>query len=455
METITIYHTNDLHSHFENWPRISHYLNEQAAQQKQAYIFDIGDAMDRVHPLSEATAGQANIAALNEVPYQAVTIGNNEGIGNSKIELNQLYQEAQFDVILSNLYDHDTGRMPNWVKPYDILITESGFRIGICALTASFPETYGPNGWDVLLPDEVLPALIAELTPQVDTILLLSHLGFREDQRIAKAYPEIAVILGAHTHHLLPEGFWVNQTLLAAAGKFGQYIGEITLSIEAHQIIKKTAVVQEVALLPAREAENEQINHYQLQGEQLLSSQKVANLQTDYPLHWSGESALVKLGLKAMKAYTKTEVAILSAGLFLRPLSAGIVTRKELHELLPHPMRPTRVTLTGANIDRMIREMEKNRHYLRQFPVKGMGFRGKVFGEICYDGISYEAATKTVYWQGKPLDFKKEYTFSTVDHYIYLPFFPTIEICGKTEVLFPYFFRDIYGMYLRKNYPID
>lgn len=455
METVKLYHTNDLHSHFENWPRISRYLNEQAARQTQSYIFDIGDAMDRVHPLSEATAGKANITALNEVPYQAVTIGNNEGIGNSKIELNQLYQEAQFDVILSNLYDDVTGTMPAWVKPYDILTTESGFKIGVCALTASFPDTYGPNGWDVRLPDEVLPTLLAKLAPQVDTIILLSHLGFREDQRIAAAYPKIEIILGAHTHHLLPEGFWVNETLLAAAGKFGQYIGEITLLIEDNKIIEKTALVQEVALLPASEAETEQINDYRQQGQELLMDQKVANLPVDYPLHWIGQSELVKLGLKAMKAYTKTDVAILSTGLFLRPLSAGLVTRKDIHELLPHPMRPTRVTLTGENIYRMIREMEKNRHYLRNFPIKGMGFRGKVFGEICYDGIMYDGQTQTVYWQGEPLDFEKKYTFSTVDHYIYVPFFPTIEICGENEVLFPYFFRDIYAMYLRNNYPIE
>lgn len=40
--------------------------------------------MDRWHPLSEATNGQENILLMNEVGYDAATIGNNEGVGNSK-----------------------------------------------------------------------------------------------------------------------------------------------------------------------------------------------------------------------------------------------------------------------------------------------------------------------------------------------------------------------------------
>ncbi len=80
---ITILHTNDLHSHFENWPKIRRYL----LTERQRYIaaghtvltFDIGDAMDRAHPLTEATNGQRNVSLMNEIGYDAVTIGNNEG----------------------------------------------------------------------------------------------------------------------------------------------------------------------------------------------------------------------------------------------------------------------------------------------------------------------------------------------------------------------------------------
>ena len=82
--TIHIYHTNDVHSHFENWPQINHFLSQrkqQAADNGEAcFLFDIGDHIDRSHPFTEGTEGKGNNELLNEAGYDAVTIGNNEGI---------------------------------------------------------------------------------------------------------------------------------------------------------------------------------------------------------------------------------------------------------------------------------------------------------------------------------------------------------------------------------------
>ncbi|GMA53838.1 hypothetical protein GCM10025857_51950 [Alicyclobacillus contaminans] len=64
---------------------------------------------------------------------------------------------------------------------------------------------------------------------KVDILVLLSHLGINEDRQIAKELPEFDVIIGSHTHHLFPNGEQVGNTLLAAAGRFGEYVGEVTL----------------------------------------------------------------------------------------------------------------------------------------------------------------------------------------------------------------------------------
>lgn len=49
-ETIHLMHTNDMHSHFENWPRIQRFLLEKQRNYTQSYTFDIGDAIDRLNP---------------------------------------------------------------------------------------------------------------------------------------------------------------------------------------------------------------------------------------------------------------------------------------------------------------------------------------------------------------------------------------------------------------------
>lgn len=460
MERVHIYHTNDLHSHFENWPRIEAYLaQQQKAHQEQkenVFTFDIGDACDRVHPLTEATDGQANIQLLNEGHYDAVTVGNNEGIGNSKKQLNQLYTKANFDVVLANLADIRTGEAPDWALPFKIYETKDGFRFGVFGLTAPFPTSYVPNGWQVSEPDSIIPEMLELLTPLVDAVILLSHLGIMEDRRIAEMYPMIDLIIGSHTHHLLPDGEIVRQTLITAAGKFGMYVGHIELEIDDFKrltVIKASVI--ETAKLPVASHEAERIKEYEIEGHRLLKTQKVAYLPNNLPVDWFASSPLVEMGLKSVKDYAKTEVSILNAGLFMKGLTAGLVSKDDLHTLLPHPMRVMRCTLSGANIARMILEMEKNRGYLKSFPIKGMGFRGKLFGEICYDGIEYDVTTRSIKWLGEPLDEYKEYTFATVDHFLYIPYFPTIEICGVNEVIFPYFIRNVFGQYLTRNYPIE
>ena len=117
LETIHLYHTNDVHSHFDSWPQISRFLRSAREKHKAGneacYLFDIGDHVDRSHPFTEGTIGKGNIALLNHAGYDAVTIGNNEGITMSKKALTNLYEGADFDVILCNLKETDGSHLQN------------------------------------------------------------------------------------------------------------------------------------------------------------------------------------------------------------------------------------------------------------------------------------------------------------------------------------------------------
>ena len=81
--------------------------------------------------------------------------------------------------------------------------------------------------------EAVLPQLITEVAPQCDVLILLSHLGIDTDFMIAANYPEIQVILGSHTHHLFKDGEKLIMCNQQPAGKYGQYIGEVHLFVDA------------------------------------------------------------------------------------------------------------------------------------------------------------------------------------------------------------------------------
>lgn len=458
IEKVTILHTNDMHSHFENWPKIKRYLVSQKKSLEQAgsevLTFDIGDAMDRVHPLSEATDGKANVEMLNEIHYDGVTIGNNEGLGNTKSQLEALYEHKNFDVILGNLMDIDSGTLPSFAIKSKIIITDKGTRIAVLGLTAPFILTYPLEGWLPFDVFEVIPELLKELEGKYDVLVLLSHLGLNTDEKIAEHFPEFDVIIGSHTHHLLEHGKRVNHSLLAAAGKYGQYIGKIDLEIKDNQIVSSQARVTVTEHLPEKLEDQQQVDDYMKLGESLLSQQMVAKVNRPFSVDFERDNSLIKLGLSAIKETAHTDAAILNTGLFLDGLDEGIVNRNQLHKMLPHAMHLMQVELNGVDLIRLVREIEKNRAFLRKFPLKGMGFRGKIFGEIEYDGIEYNKNTKEVRFHGSSIDLYRQYTIATLDHYLFIPFFPTIEIAGKNKLMYNMFFRDVFGEYLKKHYPI-
>lgn len=457
-EKITILHTNDVHSHLENWPKIRRYLIEKRKnlqlEGNHVLIFDLGDAMDRVHPLTEATNGKANVELMNTINYDAVTIGNNEGIGNSHEQLDNLYRNANFPVILDNIKNQDSGCLPSWVKTSKIFETSFGTKIGVLACTAPFPATYEMNRWYAEKVESVLPKLLADLRDKADVIILLSHLGIDVDRALAKRFKEINIILGSHTHHLLVNGEVVNKTLICAAGKWGQYVGRVDLECNNNELLKSSASVTEVAKLPEFNGDLREINNYQQKGEKMLDSKKVALLPKDYLGIQKEWSPLMQASLKAVEGATGTKIAILNGGLFLGDLHQGIISKKDLHRILPHPMRVINIRLNGYNLWRLIREMEKNRNHLRNTIVKGNGFRGKVFGEIVYDGIKYDSLSKNALIHERMIDPGADYEIATVDNFVYCPFFPTLEIAGHVDYLGDRFLRDIVGDYFGEKFPV-
>ncbi|UQS82486.1 metallophosphatase [Bombilactobacillus folatiphilus] len=456
-EQIQLLHTNDLHSHFENFPRIERFIKHRRQVNQEAnvqtFLFDVGDATDRQHPLTETTQAQANIQWMNRLNYDAVTIGNSEGLYYSHNVLEHMYDTAKFDVIVGNL--KETNQMlPHFAKEYRIITTAKQTKIGLLGLTAPYTSAYPLADWRIEEVAQVLPTLIVELAPQVDVLVLLSHLGLSMDRILAKTYPQLDIIIGAHTHHLLPQGELVNQTLLTAAGKYGQHVGMINLQLQDHQLITKSARTIQTATLPEHAADQRVITTYEREGRQLLQQQKLAWLPTTLTKNPFTSCAAINMALQALKEITHSSAAMLSSGLFLTDLQAGLVTADTLHQQLPHAVHIMITKLKGQDFWRFVMEVEKNRGFLRNFPQKGMGFRGKIFGEIVFSGVQVDHKLQQVFYNGQLVQSDRIYQIALLDHYSFIPFFPTLQIVGQNRILYPEFFRETLGRYLTKKYPL-
>ena len=453
MEKIRILHTNDLHSHFEHFPKIGRYL--RAAQKDksvdQVFTFDAGDFMDRSHPLTDATYGQANIKLMNSFHYDAITIGNNEGISNSHCVVEKLFDHANFPVILANLREED-GSMPHWAVQDKILLTKKGTRIGLIGLTAAYPLSYEPNHWHVKMLKETMDGVLPKMKGQYDVLILITHIGLNMDTFLARKYPQIDLIVGGHSHDLLPHGKKVKNVWITQTGKWGNYVGDTYMEIDDnHHVQKITPHVEPTSLMKSKPDDEETILGYRQKGKEILSHELVADLPEKYD---NDREAALQVSMDAIANFAGTKLAMLSSGLFLTPFKKGILTKYDLQRALPHSMHVVRSTLKGSDLWRLIMEIEKNRHFLDQFPLQGMSFRGKIFGQMYYKGIKFDPMSRVVFVNGKEVDPYQEYQIAVLDHYVLVPFFPTLAIVGDNDFLFPQFLREVIGDYLAKKYPL-
>lgn len=446
-EMIHIYHTNDLHSHLEHWPSIHKLVTERRRWHEEegdeVFVFDIGDHMDRWHPLSDATRGKANCRLLNEAGYDAGTIGNNEGITLPFEDLDSMYLEKEFEMLVANLFNQD-GSRPVWAKPYHVYISKKGTRIGVIGVTVNFGRFYEQLGWKVTDPMEEIENCVDELKKQSDVIILLSHLGIHDDERIAEQFPEIDVILGGHTHHILHEGKEVGSSLLAGAGKFGYYTGHVTvkLDVDSKRILQKTALLYDMNEAGQAEDEKEMAAAYYMEGRELMG-EPVANLPAELTADPMQHTELARLLVQALREWCDADCAFMNAGMILKGLKQGDVTRFDLLEICPHPINPCTINMSGAELKEVL--LQTRDESWPHLQIKGLGFRGTVMGVMEYDGIEFrqKGNVQQVFINGELIDAKKQYLLAIPDMFTFGRFFPEIQRAEEKRYWLPEFLRNL------------
>jgi 5'-nucleotidase len=399
--------------------------------------------MDRWHPLSDATRGQANCRLLNEAGYDAATIGNNEGITLPFEDLDTMYLEKEFEMLVANLYKQD-GSRPEWAKPYHVYISKKGTRIGVIGVTVNFGRFYEQLGWKMTDPIEEIKNGVEELKGRSDIIILLSHLGIHEDELIAAQFPEINVILGGHTHHILHEGKEVGSSLLAGAGKFGYYTGHVSLKLdqETKQILEKKAVLYDMNEEDQAEDEKAMAESYYMEGKKLLG-ETVATLSEEMKADPLQHSDLSKLLTQALREWCDADCAFMNAGMILTGLKQGDVTKFDLLEICPHPINPCTIRMSGAELKEVLLQTRDEKWPHLQ--IKGLGFRGTVMGVMEYDGVQFrkKANVQQVFINGQLIDLKKQYVLAIPDMFTFGRFFPEIQRAEEKHYWLPEFLRNL------------
>ncbi|MGY0468819.1 bifunctional metallophosphatase/5'-nucleotidase [Staphylococcus xylosus] len=430
---LTIYHTNDIHSHLHEYARITEYMTQNRPKLMHHSLYlDIGDHVDLSAPVTEATMGIKNVELLNAAHCDIATIGNNEGMTISHDALNTLYDNATFDVTCANVFD-EQGQLPRNMSSSFIKVID-GVRILFIAATAPFTPFYRALDWIVTNPLEAIKDEIKANEGAYDLLVIMSHVGVFFDEKLCQEIPKIDLILGSHTHHYFENGEINNGVLMAAAGKYGHFLGEVTLEIENNSIIKKQAILHPLDKLPEVET------HFDEEGKMLLND-SVIDHPISLPRRTDTITQTAHILAESVFEFTNADCTIINAGLIVNGVEAERLTEYDIHQMLPHPINAVRIRLSGQELKNVIIKSQKQ-EYLNEH-AQGLGFRGNIFGGYILYNLGFIESESRYFINGEVINDDETYILGTIDMYTFGRYFPTLKD-QSIDYLMPEFLRDIF-----------
>lgn len=223
---INIIHINDHHSHLEaekmdlilagkktkvtvgGIGRVAAKIKELRSQETNPLVLHAGDAITGTLYYTLFN-GVVDAEAMNEIGFDAFTLGNHEFDGGNQV-LEKFLNNLKVPVISSNVVPDKGSILEKKWTPY-IIKEINGEKIGIIGLDIVGKTKDSSNpGKDIKFVDEVatVQKYTDELTKKgVNKIVLLSHFGYDNNVELAKKVSGVDIIVSGDTHYLLDKSF--------------------------------------------------------------------------------------------------------------------------------------------------------------------------------------------------------------------------------------------------------
>lgn len=382
--TLTVLHTDDLHGHVEpvkvgkgmygGYAKHVALIRQISESEPNPIVLSGGDTFQGTMYF-KVYEGLADGAFMNLMGYQAMAVGNHEFDLGPK-PLGAFARSVRFPLLAANLDVSADPDLKDVIKRSAVLIV-GGQRIGLVgAVTPELPEVSSPG------PTVKTLDLMSNLQREVDQfsaqginkVILLSHLGYELEKKVASTVRGIDVIVGGHSHTLLgafdnpdfppSEGPYPtvvqnpggNRTLLVASWEWGKVLGHLQVDFDAKGAVtawRGNPIVVDASVPNDPLAESLLAA---LRMPILAASRKVvANSVTGVPndegrLRESAMGDLVADSVFEACAAAKPDFAFVNSGGVRAPLPSGEITYDKLVEVQPFGNTLIVMELTGAEV---------------------------------------------------------------------------------------------------------
>ena len=298
--------------------------------------------------------GRAFARALELLDYDALCIGNHE-FDHGVERLARLLAEVALPAVLANFESKEGTLDPPAYRVFERV----GLAIAVVGLVSEdTPHITHPSarGCTFEEPGRALTRLRKELEGDVDWILPLTHLGVDGDRALARAHPDLDLIVGGHSHTVLAEGMREGSTLIVQAGSKGSAVGRVDVWFDGGgEVLEMKAQLVDLYHDPEVRDANAVLDariNGMLERTANEMSEEVGRLEgalrrAERPLVSSTAGNFIT---DAVRAHTGADFALHNRGGIRTNLYAGVVTRRDVFDFAPFSNHLVVLTLSLIHI---------------------------------------------------------------------------------------------------------
>ena len=447
MKKITIWHTNDVHSQFEDFSAIVQHLRTHRNKEKD-FLLDAGDFCDQKSVMINGTHGVGGIELLKAADYDAMAIGNNEFFAG--IEYLEEMANQNFPLLSANLFGLNKENIPG-VLPY-IILSRNELRVLVIGISPYWGENSESTaftdmcGIKLFEPIVFIQDILEREKTNFDISILLSHGGIKKDRLIAQETVGLDCIIGGHSHTEMDAAECVNGTWIHHSGCWAKYLGKLTLEVD-DQFHVLSACGESIIVDKEKDSTIESVIAQQTEIAIAELSKVLYVLPQDLEFSIEHECMVMNILADMMWKTYPSDLALINHGILSKGISKEI-TKLNLLEVSPSPLNLTTVVWSGKQIKDAIFASQKD-EYIHMTSNRWSGFRGTELGTIAVSfNVQVNCDLQTIEIDGIPLDEEKCYRVTTSD---FLQRGSGYEMLGESlqETIFAKeYFRDLLEMKL-------
>ena len=341
---------------------LSGYVNKVRSEEENVLYLVSGDMLQGSLIDSEFK-GISTIEIMNYLAPDVVALGNHE-VDYGLPHLLFLEKMANFPIVNANLYIKKYNK--RLMNPH-LILNKAGFDI-------LFTGILTEKVMDSLKTDSLIGSFVsveeasqevgkicnAYKNDDIDLTILLTHIGYESDLKLAKLLDPawgVDLIIGGHSHTILKKPTKTNNILITQAGVGTNQIGRFDITVDDHT---NSIVDYEWSLIPI----NDQIAPPDKELGKFISSfkkkidrkyntliSKLAKVHT-HPQRET-ETTLGNLITDSLVPVCQSDLVLIGSGSIRSKNLGPLVTLKDFMACFPYDDSLTRFTITGADLKKI------------------------------------------------------------------------------------------------------